>query len=291
LHIRVFSSLGKIGLDRHKKDRPAVPEMGGIAIFLGILSSYAYIAFTDGSGLWTYVIASLSIVFIVGIVDDIFAIRQRTKLSLLLLSAIPLLFYSGGSIDLTLFVIGYGVLYAVLAIIGLAASSNLTNILEGFNGESIGLGVISTGFLLLDAQLLGNETMKWILLPVFASLLAFLVYNKYPARVFPGDTGTLLIGGAIGISVIVGGNVILGIVVLVPQIMEFILKSKVGFKGVSYGPTKVDEYGYLTPPPYSSVANFLTSRFRLKEYSLVLLLWSIGALFGFLSLIITIFIL
>jgi len=230
-------------------------------------------------------------VFIIGVIDDVFALRQRMKLALLTVSALPLLLYNSGTLDLAMIEISFGVLYAICVIIGMAASSNLTNILEGFNGESIGLGVISTGFLILDAHILENETMMWILVPVFFSLLAFLFFNKYPAKVFPGDTGTLMIGGAIGISVIIGGNVVLGIIVLIPQIMEFIIKSRVRFQGVKYGPTKVDENGYLSPPPYLSVANMFTSKFRLKEYSLVLVIWALGALFGIISLLITLFVL
>jgi UDP-N-acetylglucosamine--dolichyl-phosphate N-acetylglucosaminephosphotransferase len=289
LHIRIFSSIGKTGQDRHKLSRPSIPEMGGLAIIIGIVLLYSYAILIGGKGILTYAIASLAIVFLIGILDDIYAIRQRTKLLLLTLSAIPILTYDGGVLDLTILEIEYGLFFYVLVIIGMAASSNLTNILEGFNGESIGLGVISTGFLILDAHILGNDTIQLILIPIFSSLLAFILYNRYPSKVFPGDTGTLPIGGAIAVSVILGGNVILGIIVLMPQILEFLLKSRVRFKGVGFGPTQVDSEGYLTPPPYMSVANLLTSKIRLKEYSLVIIIWSIGALFGFVSLIITLY--
>jgi len=289
IHIVVFKKFGIVGKDRHKPERPEVAEMGGLTIFIGLIVSYIYILASGGPEDSLYVMSALSIIFLIGVIDDVYAIRQRTKLLLLTSAAAPLILHEGGPLDLTLFEIGYGPLYAVLVVLGMTASSNLTNILEGFNGESIGLGVISVGFLLLDAHILGNETMIWILLPLFASLLAFLFYNRYPAKVFPGDTGTLMIGGGIGISVIVAGNVILGIIVLMPQIIEFILKSKIRFKGVEHGPTMVDEEGYLTPPPYLSLANFLTARFRLKEYTLIIFIWSIGALFGLISLFVTIF--
>ncbi|MBN1785478.1 MAG: hypothetical protein JW825_00610, partial [Candidatus Methanofastidiosa archaeon] len=221
VHIKTFMAMGIVGEDRHKLQRPKVPEMGGIAIFLGIAASYICILSFDDAPLAGYALFSICIVFLVGVIDDIYAIRQRTKLALLAFSAVPLLFYGEGIIDLSFVKIGYGPLYAIMAIIGMAAASNLTNILEGFNGESIGLGVISTGFMIADSWLLGNETIVWILFPVFASLLAFLLFNRYPSKVFPGDTGTLLIGASIGISVILGGHVLLGVIVLMPQIIEF----------------------------------------------------------------------
>jgi len=287
IHIWMFKRIGKVGEDRHKAQRPNVPEMGGITIFFGMLISYFALLHYEGPTWMPYVIASLSIIFFVGIIDDIYAIRQRTKLLLLMFSAIPLFFYDGGVLDLTVAEFGVGAFYYIAATVGMSASSNLTNILEGFNGESIGLGAIASGFLLIDAQILGSIDITWILLPVFGSLLAFLLFNKYPARVFPGDTGTLLIGGSIGLSVIIGGHVVIGVIVLMPQIVEFLLKSRKRFSGVSYGATKVDGSGYLSPPPYLSVANCLTSRFRLKEYSLVMVIWALGALSGILSLMVT----
>ncbi|MHC1605752.1 MAG: MraY family glycosyltransferase [Candidatus Methanofastidiosia archaeon] len=283
LLISIFGKRGIVGTDRHKLSKPKIPEMGGIAVFVGITSSYLYLLFEMKDNNILLALSSLSIIFIVGIVDDIYAVRQKIKLLLLFLSGVPLLFASHRVIDLGVMQIGYLPLYLVCILVGMAAASNLTNILAGFNGEATGLGVISTGFLIADSIVLKNDIVFWILTPVFFSLLAFLFFNRHPAKVFPGDAGTLLIGGSIGVASILGGIELLGIIVLMPQIIEFFLKLQVRFKGVSYGPTQVRSDGTLTPPPYPSLANILTGKFVLTEPKLVALIWTGGAAFGLAS--------
>jgi len=286
VHIHLFKKWGVVGIDRHKLSRPRIPEMGGIAIFLGIACGYLAIFALLQKSYALVALTSLSIVFFIGIVDDRFVLRQRTKLLLLMFSALPLFYIKDGSLDLAVFEIRYGALYVAAVLIGMTAASNLTNILEGFNGEAIGLGVISTAFLAADGFIINSTPLVTLSAPLCLALLAFLYFNKYPAKVFPGDTGTLLIGGAIGAASIISGHVTFGIIVLFPQIFEFFLKFRVRFAGVKLGPTKVDEAGYLTPPPYNSLANLLTGHFHLKEPQLVFTIWCIGALFGIVSMIV-----
>ncbi|HII96032.1 MAG TPA: UDP-N-acetylglucosamine--dolichyl-phosphate N-acetylglucosaminephosphotransferase, partial [Candidatus Methanofastidiosum sp.] len=119
------------------------------------------------------------------------------------------------------------------------------------------------------------------------SFLAFLIFNKYPAKIFPGDIGTLIVGAIIASFSIIKHIEIIGVILLLPQIMEFLFKSMKRFGGKKYGPTKVDNKGILYPQKYLSVANLLTSHFKLTEKSLVLIIWLIGAIFGIMAIIIT----
>jgi UDP-N-acetylglucosamine--dolichyl-phosphate N-acetylglucosaminephosphotransferase len=285
IHIHIFMKLGKYGEDRHKLHRPHVPEMGGIAVFAGIVAGYAVLSQTTDVPHLPIALAAIGIVFFIGVLDDVVALRQRTKLLLLLCSGIP--FYFADGLKLSVFGIAFPVGLPMLALIlvGMAAASNLTNILEGFNGESSGLGIIAAGSLCVAGHLAGVSELCIYLLPLIGSLVAFLWYNKYPAKVFPGDTGTLLIGGSVAIATILTDTVVLGVIVLLPQIVEFLLKSRVRFGGVSYGPTIVDDAGILTPPPSRSIANILTSRYRLTEPKLVVLIWGFGAVCGCISII------
>lgn len=280
IHISLFLKWGKWGEDRHKLDKPRVPEMGGIAVFVGIAAGYALLHADEAVSHASIVFASILIVFIIGVADDLVALRQRTKLALLTASGIPFLFMDGLSISLAGVTLPSGIVTGVLVVIGMAAASNLTNILEGFNGESTGLGIIAACSLAVCGYVTGREDLAIYMLPMVGALLAFLIYNKYPAKVFPGDTGTLLIGGLVAAATIVTDTAVLGAIVLAPQIAEFFLKAMVRFGGVSYGPTKVDKTGVLTPPPYRSIANTLTRRYRLTEPKLVIMIWFIGALCG-----------
>ncbi len=280
VHIRLFLRWGKWGEDRHKIERPRVPEMGGITVFAGMAAGYVLLHASGAVPHANIVFSSLVIVFIIGVADDLVALRQRTKLALLTLAGIPFFLVNGLSISFAGVALPSGIVTGGLVVIGMAAASNLTNILEGFNGESTGLGIIAACSLAVCGYVTGREDLAAYMLPLAGALLAFLIYNRYPARVFPGDTGTLLIGGAVAAATIVTDTAVLGALVLAPQIAEFLLKAMVRFGGVSYGPTKVDISGILTPPPYRSIANILTSRYRLTEPKLVIMIWGIGALCG-----------
>ena len=279
---------GVFGVDLHKIERFEVPEAGGMALLIGTIPIFAlyYLSFHDLSVLMF--IFPVAIIGIVGLIDDLYNIPQSLKTLVCLLGVIPLLFFvKDTTLNLILFKINIGLLYYIIIPIGITAASNLTNLLAGFNGEEIGLGFISTLSLSICILLLGDLKTSIYLLTFTLSFLAFLMYNKYPAKIFPGDTGTLIVGAIIASFSIIKHIEIIGVILLLPQIMEFLFKSMRRFGGKKYGPTKVDNRGILHPQKYLSVANLLTSHFKLTEKSLVLVIWFIGAIFGIISIIIT----
>ncbi|KYC44991.1 MAG: phospho-N-acetylmuramoyl-pentapeptide-transferase [Candidatus Methanofastidiosum methylothiophilum] len=282
---------GVFGVDLHKKERFDVPEAGGIALLLGtipILSIY-YILSRD-----LYIlmfIFPVTIIGVVGLIDDLYNMPQILKTAACLLGGVPLLFFiKDTTLNLILFKMNLGLLYYIIVPIGITAASNLTNLLAGFNGEEIGLGVISTLSLSICIFLLGDIKTSIYLLTFTLAFLAFLTYNKFPAKIFPGDTGTLIVGATIASFSIIKNIEIIGAILLFPQIMEFLFKSIRRFGGKKYGPTKVDNEGILHPQSYLSVANLLTSHLKLTEKKLVLIIWFIGAIFGLISIIITYFV-
>jgi len=279
---------GVFGVDLHKIQRFEIPEAGGISLISGTIPIFIlyYLLAHDASVLMF--IFPVTIIGVVGLVDDLYNIPQSLKTVACLLGGVPLLFFlNGTTLDLILFKINIGLLYYIIIPIGITAASNLTNLLAGFNGEEIGLGVISTLSLSICIFLLGDLKTSIYLLTFTLSFLAFLVYNKYPAKIFPGDTGTLIVGAIIASFSIIKHIEILGVILLIPQIMEFLFKSVRRFGGKKYGPTKIDSQGILHPQNYLSVANLLTSHFKLTEKNLVLIIWLIGAIFGIISIIIT----
>jgi len=288
--IKFNKNHGVFGVDLHKIERFEVPEAGGIALLIGTIPMFFfyYLSFHDSSILMF--IFPVAIIGIVGLIDDLYNIPQSLKTIVCLLGGIPLLFFVKDTIlNLILFKINIGLLYYIIIPIGITAASNLTNLLAGFNGEEIGLGFISTLSLSICILLLGDLKTSIYLLTFTLSFFAFLMYNKYPAKIFPGDTGTLIVGAIIASFSIIKHIEIVGVILLLPQIMEFLFKSMRRFGGKKYGPTKVDNEGILHPQKYLSVANLLTSHFKLNEKSLVLVIWFIGAIFGIISIIITYF--
>ncbi|HLC47794.1 MAG TPA: hypothetical protein VJI13_01865, partial [Candidatus Norongarragalinales archaeon] len=73
---------------------------------------------------------------------------------------------------------------------------------------------------------------------LFSACIAFLFYNRYPAKIFPGDVGTYTIGATIASAVIVGNLEFFGLVLFAPYFAEFAIKARYLFRGQNYGTLK-----------------------------------------------------
>jgi UDP-N-acetylglucosamine--dolichyl-phosphate N-acetylglucosaminephosphotransferase len=227
---------GMVGKDVNKPDKPEVAEMGGIAIVAGLTAGVLLAVFLntffDFDFNLLYVLAALitihSVAFI-GIVDDMIDIPQRVKALLPLFAAIPLVAISAGNTAMILPFVGevnLGLIYLfVLVPVGVAVASNLTNMLAGFNGMEAGMGAVIFAAASILAIAHGNAEMLVLFLPMFGALLAFLIFNWYPAKAFPGDVGNLTIGVVLAAGVIIGNFEMAGALLLIPYVVDFFIKA------------------------------------------------------------------
>ncbi len=233
--LRRFNITGK---DVNKPDTPVTPEMGGIAIVAGFTAGMLLAVFMNSFFNFDFnlihilaaLIAIHSVAFI-GIIDDLLDLPQWLKAGLPLFAAIPLVSVkAAGSTVLVIPFIGlvdFGLLYILLLIpIGIAVASNLTNMLAGFNGMESGMGIVIFATVVLLALNRGDTEPLIISLAMVGSLLAFFIYNRYPARVFPGDVGNLTIGAALASAVIIGNIEAAGALLLFPYVVDFFIKMK-----------------------------------------------------------------
>jgi phospho-N-acetylmuramoyl-pentapeptide-transferase len=95
-----------------------------------------------------------------------------------------------------------GVVYAVLMMLLVVATTNSVNITDGLDGLVLGISVIVLSFLGLVAWRLGNNEVLFSVLVVMATCIGALFYNWHPAKIFIGDTGSLFLGGAIALFAI-----------------------------------------------------------------------------------------
>ena len=173
----------------------SVPIFGGLAIFIGIIISLLF--WTDFSNILFFII-SLLIVFFVGIVDDLLGLSPYKKLIGQTI-AILIVIYSGSIqidnmhgvllvYDLSLFFSTLFTLFVVIVI------TNGFNLIDGVDGLASGIGVISSLFFGLIAFIMNQTDMAIIAFSLMGSLMAFLRYNFNPAKIFMGDTGSLVVG-------------------------------------------------------------------------------------------------
>ncbi|AHF80422.1 MraY family glycosyltransferase [Thermococcus paralvinellae] len=274
----LMKKAGIVGRDIHKLHKPEVAEMGGIAILVSL--PLALIPALNGN------LSKALLVFLlfglVGILDDLTNLKQSHKVLLSLLVSLPLLSLDvNKEIDLLILTVNLKILYYLFAVLFVTGSANLVNMLAGFNGLEVGTSAIALLFLGLitsgDAQILAFVS--------FAVALGFLWWNKYPARVFPGDTGTLSLGALIGLVGILGKVELFAAILLVPHALDFLLKTKIRFKGRPLGKTEVLEDGTLKAPPYLSFLGLIMRIKRVKEYELVAIVWAIEITLGFVVLL------
>ena len=254
--IRYLRRINMVVRDMNKKNTPLVPISGGLAVMAGIfVGLMSYIFFQTFYFKYTntllYIFAALtSIIMItfVGFVDDIIikknkesssGLKQWQKPLLTLSAAIPLMVVNAGVTTMALPFFGridIGLVYPLLFIpIGVIGAANMINMLAGFNGLETGMGIVYTGMLGLYAFLNGREVGALIALLAFTSLIAFYLYNKYPAKILPGDSLTYLLGGVIVTIAILGNIEKAALIASIPFFIEFVLKARSKFKAKSYG--------------------------------------------------------
>lgn len=285
--IRKLRGAGIVGHDRHKPGNPEIPEMGGLAVFLAFnVGAFATLALANLSpNQEALILAGLVVAAgacITGVLDDLVELRQRFKAFIPFAFAAPLALYvPGSSIQFPLLgAYDFGLAYPLLLVpLGIACASNGFNMLEGFNGLGAGLGIILASALSLIAILHGNLTGLVLLFPLIGALGGFLWYNAYPARVFPGDTMTLLVGAALAAAAILSKIEFWGALLFIPHVVEFLLKLRSGFRAESFA-SHVENDVLRYEGPIASLTHPLMRRFRLTEAQLVVRLWGLEILYA-----------
>src|SRR4051794_38591389 len=177
-------------------NRGTVPRLGGLALFFGIF--VPALAFLDLSGETRGLLLGAAVATTVGAIDDFRGLRWWEKLSgQTLAAAIPVGFgvwvhgFTFPVLGVHAFPVWLGAPVTVLVIV---AVMNMVNFLDGLDGLAAGVCAISAGsFALIDLSL-GRPEAAILTSIVFGACLGFLRHNFYPARIFMGDSGALLLG-------------------------------------------------------------------------------------------------
>jgi len=230
---------GIVGKNMHSAIQEEVPEMGGLVMVAGfgagmftIIAVKTFFNIFPSIDLISILIAlsTILIVVLIGIFDDLVSMPQQVKAFMPLFAALPLIVIKEGSTFMMIPFLGkinFGLLYTLVIIpLEVTIAANAINMLAGFNGLEVGMGIIVVGSLAIIAYLLGKITVLVILLATFGALLATLYYNWYPAKILVGDVGTLSIGAIIAAVVIMGNFDIAGAILLIPYVVDFLIKAK-----------------------------------------------------------------
>src|SRR3989344_4763602 len=272
LVIKRLNILGIVSEDLHKKERPRKPKIGGVGIAAAFTISIVAAYFLKSSFVFAIILLAFLTEATIGLIDDLLQFAPWRKLVLASFGAIPLLLL----IPIEPFTI-------VILFFAVTIASNWTNMLAGFNGLESGLGAIMLFFIALSTPM---QNAQIILLIYAAALVGFLIFNKYPAKIFPGDVGTLPIGTVLIAATLIGAPFYKLAILFIPHVVDAILKfTTFGvFSSAQTKPTEVRAV-FLTPPKngnksYLSLSRVILKFKPLREWELVSVIWGLEILLG-----------
>jgi UDP-N-acetylmuramyl pentapeptide phosphotransferase/UDP-N-acetylglucosamine-1-phosphate transferase len=183
-----------------------IPSMGGISFIAAAFISMAiWLDYTELTQI-RYLLASILLMFVVGIRDDITHVTALQKLAAQFVAAYLVVVL--GDIRLTGFYGFLGIydlpLYVsyLITIFTIAALTNAFNLIDGIDGLAGGLALVILAFLGWWFWEAGLRTFSYFSLALAAGVVSFLLFNWYPARIFMGDTGSLSLGFALSVMTV-----------------------------------------------------------------------------------------
>lgn len=191
---------------RKVHNRP-IPRVGGIAVALAYTLAFGLLLVTKlkaGDIVWNAfpliwkLFPAAVLIFVTGLLDDLFRLKPWQKLAGQIASA-TVGYFAGVQ------VLGFGGGHFVAwwlsfpaTVIWLVACCNAVNLLDGVDGLAAGVGFVATATTVLAAAMQHNVELLMATVPLAGCLLGFLRYNFNPATIFLGDCGSLFIGFLLG---------------------------------------------------------------------------------------------
>ncbi|HYK20712.1 MAG TPA: MraY family glycosyltransferase, partial [Pyrinomonadaceae bacterium] len=182
---RHFGFIAVPKTDRWHKKPTAM--LGGAVMWLSVVITSIAFSLYGTYGKW--ILLGSTLLFLVGLVDDLIHIKPYQKLIGQILGSAYVVYY-GLSLPWT----GSVLLNMALALFWLVSITNAINLLDNMDGLAAGIAIIAAGFLALSFVNSDQLTEAVILLVFAASLLGFLFYNSNPASIFMGDCGSMFVG-------------------------------------------------------------------------------------------------
>ncbi len=216
------------GPESHKK-KAGTPSMGGVALVLALVVT----ALAVGGGFRADMVfaAVVTVLFAAtGFLDDYIKVIRKNnlglrawqKLLLQIIIAVITAFWAAGIFGTQVYIpfadtyVDFGDWYIPFVAFAVVAMTNAVNLTDGLDGLAAGCTLLTGLFFGLSAAMLGSMSAGVFGTAIAGACMGFLMFNRNPARVFMGDTGSLALGGALSaVSIMTGMELMLIIVGLV----------------------------------------------------------------------------
>ncbi|MCD6230130.1 MAG: hypothetical protein J7K00_05040 [Candidatus Diapherotrites archaeon] len=319
-YIKKMHSIGIVGIDINKPEKPKIAETGGIALLIplwigvfllsatevfgtdpimllnSVLSGQVFLRFNFEYLFWATLITIFSLI---GFADDTQNKFIALKKVPWIARAVPMVLVSGVfawlfATPITFYVVsplffeafGGKLFFTALGILFITGLASFTNTFAGINGMETGSSFIAS----LGVMGLVYGTAYFPLAAVFsAGMLALIIFNRYPSKVFPGDAGTYLFGSAMAGILIFANKELIGFLLFLPHIADFfglkMLTNKEDMSESRYPIYDVSSKGVLSIPKYQGAGerlNFVKVIIKIfgpaTEKTLTYRIWAIVAI-------------
>jgi UDP-GlcNAc:undecaprenyl-phosphate GlcNAc-1-phosphate transferase len=176
-----------------KQQKTPIPYLGGIAIYLGfVLSLFFFVSF---QGYLSFFIFGLTILLVLGLVDDLWVTTPFQKLLGQMVAAASFLI-AGLSLK-EVFLSSWG--NYLLSFFWILSIVNAFNLVDVMDGLATTLAICATASFLIFSFIFGLSSTTILLSAFLGSLCGFFYYNKPSAKIYLGDAGALFIGGFLAV--------------------------------------------------------------------------------------------
>lgn len=188
-----------------------IPNLGGIGIFFGFITTASLFISPEAFTKWNYIIAASLLLFLVGIADDLISLSPSKKFLTQFIAAFIVVCIADIRLKSLHGVLGvYNELpywwSVIFSIVGIIFITNAYNLIDGIDGLAGSIGALSTLLLGISLAVLKHPGAACLAFCLLGGIVGFLRYNISPAKIFMGDTGSLLMGFIISLLCIITVN-------------------------------------------------------------------------------------
>ena len=184
--------------DDRKVHKTPIPSLGGVGIFAGFITSLLLFGQLDATNYLQYYILAFVVVFFFGIKDDVMILSPQKKFFGQLLVAVILTFKANLLLTnmhgfLGIHTLNTSISY-ILSIFTIIVIMNAYNLIDGIDGLAATISIITACVFAWFFCMNGEGAFAMLGFTFACSLFAFLIFNYAPAKIFMGDTGSMLCG-------------------------------------------------------------------------------------------------
>lgn len=209
--IKIAPMIGAMDVpkDSRRIHKEPVPRLGGVAVFLGILSGFYFIAplTSQARGL----LLGAALIMVLGVIDDLTEMNAKVKLAGQIACASVAWFFSIRILGMTNFIRGGYISFSppvsfLITVFWIVAITNTVNLIDGLDGLAAGIVCIACLSIAYTSFMAKNLRTCSLVLAMAGASFGFLLWNFYPAKIFMGDAGSMLLGYLISTVSLIGDS-------------------------------------------------------------------------------------